>query len=333
VDPGLSESDSDSVSVSVSAAWIDLYRPPFAVPENSEARVAEGRRSANSVKLALVDTEAWILEVSTERPMPCSSGPRALFSNGIWRKEWIAMESRVRRLSVNGVAALVLGWLTVGCSITPQHEINEKYRSVLAQRREQYKIKPGDKLTVRVFQDSGDLSPQSVIVRPDGRGDLFLLHDFRFAGKTVQEVVEELKEPYSGELANPEIIIDLEPKSEKIYLTGEFERPAAVDYQEGMTLQDALALGGGAKITSDSDYAVLRRRIGASPGESQWFRIDVYEFERYDESPEFRQEVVLLPGDHIWIEKNAFATVIAYLREYVFGIVPTSLWGAASFGV
>ncbi|HLU47007.1 MAG TPA: polysaccharide biosynthesis/export family protein [Planctomycetota bacterium] len=210
------------------------------------------------------------------------------------------------------------------CSVTPPQEINRDYRETLERRRADYQIVPGDVLTVTIAGVPEDaIAQQTATVRPDGKIDLLHLHDFRAAGKTIPEVEAALRPNLvSGGFAAQglEIAIDVLPEKPRVYLTGQFEVPGPIDFKPGMTIQDAIALGGGVRITADSDYVILRRPYGHPAGRSEWYRVDANDFE---------EEILLLPGDHIWVERNFAATVVAYLREYVFGIFPGSVWTAA----
>lgn len=211
----------------------------------------------------------------------------------------------------------------VSCSVVPPQEINQEYRDVIERRRTDYLLGPGDTLTVRVFRQEGDLGQQTATVRPDGKIDLFYLHDAEVRGKTVPELQVLLQRAAvrAGLETTPDVTIDVLPKQPQIYLTGQFEKPGPVNLEPGMTVQDAIALGGGVRITADSDYVILRRSYGAELGRSNWYRIDVNDYE---------EEIILLPGDHIWAERNFAAVIVAYLREFVFGIIPGNVWAAGA---
>ena len=67
------------------------------------------------------------------------------------------------------------------------------------------------------------------------------------------------------------------------------------------------------RITGDTDGALLRRPF-MNPRFPDRFYIDLN-----DDS----EEIMLLPGDQIVLGRNAVATVVHYIQEYVFGIFGT----------
>jgi protein involved in polysaccharide export with SLBB domain len=201
-------------------------------------------------------------------------------------------------------------------------DINSLYAGVLDQRRNHYKVKEGDTLAVRVYQANGDLAQQQLLILPDGRADAFFLPDFRFGGKTVPEIREEIEKAIVDEIEKPIVSVTVATRRDDIvYLTGYFQRPARMPLRTGDTVNDALAHGEGILITSDSNWVLLRRPFGHEPGFPARYRIDTN-----DES----EEIFLLPGDQIDVPPNAFGYVVLYLREYVFGIFPTFIYSTTA---
>ncbi len=220
---------------------------------------------------------------------------------------------------------LGLAVLCTSCSVTPPQEINKKYRSILEQRRIQYKIKDGDTITIRIYQHTGDLDEQTLLVLPDGRTDPYFMPNYRVLGKTIPELEADLKSLVGPEAPeNAEVSIFVTPRGELVYLYGEFGTafPAPVPLRPDMTLQDALALGHGVRVTADTDYCLLRRPFGNLPGYPDRFRVDLNDFS---------EEIILLPNDQLHLGRTALATAIIYLREYVFGVVPSQVYGSAVF--
>jgi protein involved in polysaccharide export with SLBB domain len=202
----------------------------------------------------------------------------------------------------------------VSCAVTPPREVNEKYTAVIAQRHDHYVLKDGDTITVKLYNRAGDLNQSGVLVLPDGRSDLFYMDNQLLSGKTVAEMEADLKAHIAGEVLNPEVSIQVTPKGEKIYMVGQFERPGTIDLTTKMTLQQAISATGGIKVTGDSDWALLRRPFG-NPRHPDLFRIDLN-----DES----EEIFLLPEDQIVLQRTFVAGLQNYLREYIFGLLPTS---------
>lgn len=241
---------------------------------------------------------------------------------------------RLWRSALLGMAAL-----SASCGVTPPREINERYLPLLTERRENYRVKPGDTVTVRfwdIFDEESRLREQTFLILPDGRSDPFFVNEFLFAGKTIAEIEAAVREHYmaageaeevvtqTGERKPLEFSVLVEPAGEVVYVFGELERPVIpIDLRPGMTVQDAIARAGGIRITADSDDVILRRSFGHPPGRPQRYRIDLNDN---------AEEIILFPDDHIHVEKNLFALIVAYLREYIFGIFPSQLFSGAAFG-
>lgn len=203
--------------------------------------------------------------------------------------------------------------LLASCApITPPSYINEIYREVLDQRFEHYRLKDGDTLTVRIYDLTGDLNQEGTIILPDGRNDLFLTDNSRIAGKTVSELEADLKARYSLQVGHADISLQVTPRGEKIYLVGQFEKPAVVDLTTKMTLGEAVSAVGGLKVTGDTDYALLRRPY-VNPRRPDIFRIDLN-----DES----EEIFLLPGDQIVLDRNFIGDVVHHIQTFITAIFP-----------
>jgi protein involved in polysaccharide export with SLBB domain len=208
----------------------------------------------------------------------------------------------------------ILALSLTSCAVTPPSKINENYREVLYQRHNNYKIKDGDTLVIRLYNRPGDLNQTDVVVLPDGRCDLFYMDNVQIGGLTIPEVEKILKERIAQELPVMEVSIQVRPRAERVHLVGQFERPMSMDLTTKMTLHEAVSAAGGLRVTGDTDYALLRRPF-MNPAKPDTYRIDLN-----DEL----EEIFLLPGDQVVLDRTFVAGFINYLREYVFGFIPTS---------
>ena len=89
--------------------------------------------------------------------------------------------------------------LLAGCAVVPPAEINEQYRSIIELRRSDYVVKPGDVLTLDLYRQEGQLAMQNVQVLEDGRGDPFFMTSYRFGGRTIPEIEEDVRKRLSPE--------------------------------------------------------------------------------------------------------------------------------------
>lgn len=216
------------------------------------------------------------------------------------------------RLPRGALFACACGLLASCSSLTPPGEINDLYRHVLEDRRAHYRIKEGDILAIRFYSPQHrDLDQEKLVVLPDGRCDLYFAHDLRVAGKTVSELEAELRERVGKEAREPEISLRVDPRPEKVYMVGQFDKPQVVDYRTDMTLGDAIAAVNSWRVTGKPSRAILVRPY-MNPQRPDKFRISLY-----DES----EEIFLLPGDRITLERNPWAAVVDWLSTHVFGVL------------
>lgn len=221
------------------------------------------------------------------------------------------------------LVCLVLSMGCISCAsqpVTPPGRVNKVYREVLEQRHHHYRLKAGDTVTVQLYNRPGDLNQTDVIVLPDGRSDLFFMENIKLEGKTISEVQAEVKQRVAREAKDAEVSVLVTPFMERVHMVGQFERPATLDLSVRMTLHEAVSAVGGMRITGNTDYALLRRPY-LNPQHPDSFRIDLN-----DES----EQIFLLPGDQVLLERNWCASVVHYLQEYVFFIIgPSPLYYAA----
>ncbi len=231
---------------------------------------------------------------------------------------WITLSQSFLLLSI---AVVSLNSCAAYRNDTPA-EINEMYADVLKQRNERYLLKAGD--TIRLVAKNNEdrsLNQEAIQVLPDGRTDLHVLGTFKAAGKTPGQLEEELVKQFKEkvQLTDIDLSVQVVPAPEYVYIGGEFERysGAQIILQQKMTVQQLVAMYNTTKITGDTDWALLRRPYSENPihPKMEVFRIDLHNLE---------EDIYLLPGDQVILERNALAGVINYLREYVFGVFPFS---------
>jgi len=93
-----------------------------------------------------------------------------------------------------------------------------------------------------------------------------------------------------------------EERNNMIIITGAITRPGQYPYHEPMTLQDAIALGGGEirYRTKFSGTRILRQKPGL-PGEYVMIHAN---FVKYVRNGDWSQNVVLQPGDFIYVPES-----------------------------
>jgi protein involved in polysaccharide export with SLBB domain len=218
---------------------------------------------------------------------------------------------------------IVLG--VSACESTPIATINDKYRDLLKQRETQYRIKPGDSITIKFYNQDAELN-QTVLVLPDGHTDPFFMDDVPVAGKAVKELEDDIRRYYADQVRDAELSISLLPSGETVVVEGEVLKPIQIPLTLRMTLLQAIAIAGGYKITACLHTVVVRRYI-KDPEHPETFRVNLTD--RMDTNP----DLLLLPNDHILLERNWVILVRDYINEYIWGFLPPffrSMPGVAS---
>jgi protein involved in polysaccharide export with SLBB domain len=127
---------------------------------------------------------------------------------------------------------------------------------------EQYVIKPGDQLSVKFFFNP-ELNEEDLIVRPDGRISLQLIHEVEAANLTAPQLTSLLEERYKGQLKNPEIAVIVRTVKEQphVYLDGQVNSPGVIEIVGSLNVLQAIALAHGFKTdTAKKDEVIVMRR-------------------------------------------------------------------------
>jgi len=225
------------------------------------------------------------------------------------------MPTSMRRFRLPACVPVLVAVLA-SCATTPPEEINQRYRDVLDQRMSQYRLKDGDMIEVQYFdEDEARLNQGDILILDDGRVDMFFRNNWRVEDMTIPEFEAALREAVKDETGGlePEISVRVTPRGDEVMMIGEFTRPGNVPLSQGMTLRDAIGHASGVRITSAPWAAVLTRRYNDRL-HPEVFTIDLFETS---------EEIELLPGDQIELDRNIAAYVIQILQEYVFGILPS----------
>ena len=131
----------------------------------------------------------------------------------------------------------------------------------LGDPRPEITLLPGDKVSVFVWKGTG---PTPHEIGPDGRFSMHLIGDVDAAGRTPTELAAEIESKLSQHLSEPDVFViphrQLGSNADAISVHGAVVNPAALDYQNGMTVLDAMIKVGG--LTSDAygNGTVLIRR-------------------------------------------------------------------------
>ena len=152
-----------------------------------------------------------------------------------------------------------------------------------------------------------------VTVRPDGYVTFPLLGSVYVAGRTIQEVNDELNSLYGGYLEGLAVDLFLERHAGSVvYVLGEVGQPGAYEMRRPITVLEAVTLAGGTTSTAmQSNLLILRREE------------DKVYVQRYNMAAAFTPNarfMVLQPDDMIFVPRTRLSTAseISTLLANVF---------------
>ncbi len=161
----------------------------------------------------------------------------------------------------------VLGWVVVAvgmlllssCSTAPTVD---SMASSQAPTAEHYIIGAGDTLEIFV-RDNPKLST-TVPVRPDGRISIPLVQSIMAAGKTPEQLADDLNQSLSQYIRSPLVTVIVKnfvgAYSQQVRVVGQATTPKALSYRNGMTLLDVMIdVGGLTKFASGNNAKVVRQ--------------------------------------------------------------------------
>ncbi len=165
----------------------------------------------------------------------------------------------------------------------------------------QYVIKPGDKLSVKFFFNP-ELNEQDLIVRPDGRISLQLVHEVEAANLTAPQLTTLLAERYAGQLKNPEIAVIVRSVRQQphVYVDGEVSSPGTFEIGDSLSVLQAVALASGFNAdTAKKDEVIVIRRD--QNGQQFVIKLDI---NAALTGKDLSQNIPLLPNDFVFVPRS-----------------------------
>jgi polysaccharide export outer membrane protein len=141
----------------------------------------------------------------------------------------------------------------------------------LAQAQSEYRVRPGDNLTIEVLEDSS--LNRTVVVLPDGRFNFPFAGSVQASGRNAGEIGSAVSAAISPNFsAPPTVFVTVSPSAASvaassgggagtidIYFLGEVNTPGVVAVKRGTTLLQAMAVGGGVTRFAAVKRIQLRR--------------------------------------------------------------------------
>lgn len=184
-------------------------------------------------------------------------------------------------------------------SVTPSSGGTQLLATNEPQETYQYKIGVGDLVRVTVWDHPELTNPagnttgqlQGQIVQPDGTFYFPFLQKVKAAGRTTDDIREEMTKRLEQYIRSPQVDVYIQPngfRSQKIYVSGEIAQPGFFPITDvPMRLSDAIAMAGGLSREADLENVTLQR-------DGQTYRLNAY---RLLYEGDLSQNVLLRSGD------------------------------------
>lgn len=153
-----------------------------------------------------------------------------------------------------------------------------------------YVIQPGDILQIDVWRER-DLQ-REVMVRPDGGLNFPLVGDVAAAGRTVEQLRNDLKDKLAKYVPDPVVTVAVKQGlGNKIYVIGKVNRPGEFVATRNMDVMQALTMAGGLNPYASENKIKILRRVN---GEQKTFR---FKYSRVEKGEDLEQNIILQGGD------------------------------------
>lgn len=155
-----------------------------------------------------------------------------------------------------------------------------------------FNLGPGDVLAISVWRDE-ELNRQ-VLVRPDGMISFPLIGDIVAAGKTVDELRQEIEEKIVEYVPDTKVTVMLiELASPKVFVVGQVNQPGMFIMTGDTTVMQALAWAGGlTPFASSGSIRIIRTGNGHTA-------VLNFDYDDVEDGEDLAQNVILQPGDTI----------------------------------
>ena len=163
--------------------------------------------------------------------------------------------------------------------------------SIHAQTLPDYRLHPGDKVIVGVYDDP-KLLPQEITVTPDGKISYPLAGEIIAGGKTVEQVRLELQDKLKKYISDPiATVIVTDTKGNVVYVIGQVNKPGSIIMNPTINVLQALSVAGGGNPYAKLDgIIVIRSSAGGQ-------RVLPFRYGAVSSGKDLAQNVQLESGD------------------------------------
>jgi polysaccharide biosynthesis/export protein len=160
-----------------------------------------------------------------------------------------------------------------------------------AQTLPDYKVHPGDKLVVGVYDDP-KLMPQEITVTPDGKIAYPMVGELVAGGKTIEQIRVELAGKLRKYISDPiPMVLVTDVKGNVVYVIGQVNKPGSITMNPTINVLQALSIAGGGTPYAKLDSIIVIR--SSSGGQ----RILPFRYGQVASGKDLEQNVQLESGD------------------------------------
>jgi protein involved in polysaccharide export with SLBB domain len=170
-----------------------------------------------------------------------------------------------------------------------------------------YTIQPSDQLDV-----SFTLTPefnQTVTVQPDGFITLRGAGDVMAMGKTLPQLTDAIRQAYSATLKDPILFVNpVKFENPSITVGGQVGKPGRFDWQNEITVSQAIAMAGGFTDNAKHSQVLLFRRVS-----DEWAEAKIINVKDMMKKKNLSEDPVLQPGDMLYVPKNTISKIKPFI--------------------
>jgi polysaccharide export outer membrane protein len=162
---------------------------------------------------------------------------------------------------------------------------------LFAQTAPDYRLHPGDKVVVGVYDDP-KLLPQEMTVTPDGKISYPLVGEMTVGGKTIGQVRTEMETKLKKYISDPvATVIVTDVKGNVVYVVGQVNKPGSIIMNPTINVLQALSMVGGTNPYAKLDSIIVIRSSGGTQ------RILPFKYGQVSSGNHLEQNVELESGD------------------------------------
>jgi len=186
--------------------------------------------------------------------------------------------------------------MTAAPAVTPPPQMQAVQAPAVSRGvSDDYVIGSGDTLQISVWNHV-EASVPAVVVLPDGKITVPLIHEVDVAGLTPPQAEQKITEKLSKFIEDPNVtVVVATTNSKKVYVVGAARKEGPLPYTYGMTVLQAISEAGGL-----TDYA-KRKKIYILHTEEGLTYQQNFNYDEVIKGQNMKQNTVLLPGDTLVI--------------------------------